>query len=81
LKLSQRKESGWYLALLAGLMMAIGAFPAHYLRPPSASLVPAGTLAPSIFTSTYWMAGAQGIVLVILLLIPFFKENLFDDKE
>jgi hypothetical protein len=80
LKLSQRKESGWYLALLTGLMMAIGAFPAHYIRPPSASLVPAGTLAPSIFTSTYWMAGAQGIILVILLLIPFFKETLFDKE-
>lgn len=79
-KLAQRKESGWYMALLTGLMMAIGAFPAHYLRPPSASLVPAGTLAPSIFTSTYWMAGAQGIVLVILLLIPFFKENLYDKE-
>ncbi len=36
------------------------------------------SLAPSIFTSTYWMAGGQGIILVILLLIPFFKENLFD---
>jgi len=80
LKLAQRKESGWYLALLTGLMMAIGAFPAHYIRPPSASLVPAGTLAPSIFTSTYWMAGAQGIILVILLLTPFFKNTLFDKE-
>jgi len=77
-KLAQRKESGWYMALLTGAMMAIGAFPAHYLRPPSASLVPAGTLAPSIFTSTYWMAGAQGVILIILLLIPYFKESLFD---
>jgi len=79
-KLSQRKESGWYLALLTGLMMAIGAFPAHYIRPPSASLVPADTLAPSIFTSTYWMAGAQGIIMVILLLIPYFKDTLFDKE-
>ena len=79
-KLAQRKESGWYMAILTGLMMAIGAFPAHYLRPPTASLVPKGTLDPSLFTSTYWMAGAQGIVLVILLLIPFFKENLYDKE-
>lgn len=76
-KLAQRKESGWYLALLSGLVMAIGAFPVHYLR-PSASLVPADTLAPSVFTSAYWMAGAQGVILVILLLIPFFKDRLFD---
>lgn len=79
-KLAQRKESGWYLALLSGLVMAIGAFPVHYLR-PTASLVPADTLAPSVFTSAYWMAGAQGVILVILLLIPFFKDRLFDEAE
>ena len=80
LKLAQRKESGWYLALLSGLVMAIGAFPVHYLR-PTASLVPADTLAPSVFTSAYWMAGAQGVILVILLLIPFFKDRLYDEAE
>jgi hypothetical protein len=62
-------------------MMVIGAFPAHYARPLVASLVPADTLAPSILTSTYWMAGAQGVILVILLLIPFFKDHLFDKAE
>lgn len=80
-KLAQRKESGWYLALITGLMMAFGAFPAHYARPLVASLVPKASLAPSIFTSTYWMAGAQGVVLVILLLIPFFKDRLYDKTE
>lgn len=80
-KLSQRKGSGWYLALLTGLMMIIGAFPAHYARPLVASLVPKDTLAPSVFTSTYWMAGAQGVILVILLLIPFFKDRLYDKAE
>ena len=80
LKLAQRKESCWYLALLSGLVMAIGAFPVHYLR-PTASLVPADTLAPSVFTSAYWMAGAQGVILVILLLIPFFKDRLYDEAE
>lgn len=75
-QLSQRKEVGWYLALLTGLMMAIGAFPAHYMRPLVASLVPANTAAPSIFTSTYWMAGAQGVLLVVLLLVPGIKKLL-----
>jgi len=75
-KLAQRKDSGWYLALLTGLMMVVGAFPAHYARPLVASLVPKETLAPSVLTSTYWMAGAQGVILVILLLIPFFKKRL-----
>jgi len=80
-KLAQRKESGWYMALLTGLMMVLGAFPAHYARPLVASLVPKGSLAPSIFTSTYWMAGAQGIIIVILLLLPYFKSRLYDEVE
>ncbi len=80
-KLAERKESGWYMALLTGLMMAIGAFPAHYARPLVASLAPKGTLAPSVFTSTYWMAGLQGVILIALLLIPAFKSALFDELE
>jgi len=57
--------------------MAIGAFPVHYLR-PIVSLVPTGLFAPSVFTSAYWMAGVQGVILVILLLIPFSKDRLYD---
>ncbi len=74
LLLAQRKEAGWYMAILTGLMMAIGAFPAHYIRDPSASLVPeAAGMEPSIFNSTYWMAGAQGILLVIVVVFLMLK--------
>jgi len=62
-------------------VMAFGAFPAHYARPLVASLVPKGTLVASVFTSTYWMAGLQGIILVVLLLIPSFKALLVDEAE
>ena len=79
--LSKRKVAGWYMGLLAGLVMAFGAFPAHYARPLVASLVPKGTMTASIFTSTYWMAGAQGVLLVVLLLIPSFKALLVDGAE
>ena len=79
--LSQRKVAGWYMAVLTGAVMAFGAFPAHYARPLVASLVPKGTLAASVFTSTYWMAGLQGIILVVLLLIPSFKALLVDEAE
>ena len=80
-KLAQRKESGWYLALMTAAMMIIGAFPAHYARPLVASLVPKNTAAASVFTSTYWMAGLQGIILVVLLLLPAFKSALYDEVE
>ena len=79
--LSQRKVAGWYMALLTGAVMVFGAFPAHYARPLVASLVPKETLAASVFTSTYWMAGLQGIILVVLLLIPSFKTLLVDEAE
>ena len=80
-KLSERKESGWYLALMTAAMMVIGAFPAHYARPLVASLVPKNTAAASVFTSTYWMAGLQGIILIVLLLLPAFKSALYDEVE
>ena len=80
-KLAQRKESGWYLAILTGLMMVFGAFPAHYARPLVASLVPSDTLAASVFTSIYWMAGLQGLILVILLFLPGIKNRLFDEVQ
>jgi len=63
--LSQRKVAGWYMALLTGAVMAFGAFPAHYARPLVASLVPKGTLAASVLTSTYrgspaWAGSPRG---------------------
>jgi len=78
--LAAKKEAGWWLALISGLLIAVASFPVHYLR-PSASLVPADTLEASIFTSAYWMAGAQGVILVVLLLIPFFKDRLYIKTE
>jgi hypothetical protein len=73
-QLAAGKEKGWWMALIAGLSMAVAGFPVHALR-PTASLVPEGTLAASPFTSTYFMAAAQGVILVIILLIPYFKKQ------
>ncbi|MGB2896402.1 MAG: hypothetical protein WBB65_09615 [Anaerolineales bacterium] len=66
--------------MISGLLIAVASFPVHYLR-PSASLVPADTLEATIFTSAYWMAGAQGVILVVLLLIPFFKDRIHTKAE
>ena len=84
LKLAQRKESGWYLALLTGLTMAVGAFPAHYARPLVSSLLPADYPgAATIFTSTYWMAGAQGVLLILFVVFRLLKSPklLVDDMD
>ncbi len=81
--LSKRKEAGWYASIVTGLMMTIGAFTAHYARPLVASLVPADTLEASIFTSTYWMAGAQGVLLIILMIVLkiLCPDTLVDEVE
>ncbi len=73
-QLAEGKEKGWWMALISGLSIAVAGFPVHVLR-PTASLVPEGTLAASPFTSTYFMAALQGVILVIILLIPYFKKQ------
>ena len=82
-KFCQRKEAGYYLGLGAGILMAVGAFPAHYARPLMASLAPENTLAPSIWTSTYWMAGLQGVILVVWLVALYIRKpnSLVDDMD
>ncbi len=86
-QIAAQKELGWWLAMLAGLGMAIAAIPVHFAR-PKASFSLAGSSAfaegqavkaagnPSIFTSVYFLGGMLGILLVIVLLIPFFRDQL-----
>ncbi len=73
-ELAKGKAKGWWMALISGASVAIAGFPVHFLR-PTASLVPEGTLPASPFTSTYFMVAVQGVLLVILLLIPYFKSE------
>lgn len=78
--LAARKEAGWWLGLVVGLSMAIGAYPVHFARPKASMALP-GSTDPSIFTSTYFLGGTLGIILVVVLLIPFFKNQLMLNPE
>ena len=81
---AKRKESGIYYGLITGMLMAAGGFPAHYARPLVNSLMSADSEVPaSIFTSTYWMAGAQGLLLCFLLIFIRLKtpDLLFDKTD
>jgi len=85
--IASKKELGWWLAMAAGLGMAVAAIPVHFAR-PKASFSLAGSKAfaagaavkgagtPSIFTSVYFLGGMLGVLLVIVLLIPFFRDQL-----
>jgi len=90
-QLASKKEAGWWLSLVVGAGMAAAAYPVHFARPKAsfslagsnafaegAKVVGAGT--PSIFTSVYFLGGTLGALLVIVMLIPFFK-NQFVPKE
>ena len=79
----KRKEVGVYLGLITGMAIAAGSFPAHYARPLVNSLMPADSeVAASIFTSTYWMAGAQGVILALILIyVRLMKPELLFDEE
>lgn len=71
-QISAGKEAGWWASLVVGISMAIAAFPVHFARPKASMALP-GTAEASIFTSTYFLGGALGVILVIVLLIPYFK--------
>jgi len=89
--IAMNSEKGWWFSLFAGTAMAVAAYSVHFAR-PKASFSLAGTEAfapgkavvgagvPSIFTSVYFLGGTLGVLLVIILLIPFFK-NQFVSEE
>ncbi|MFZ5922959.1 MAG: hypothetical protein ACOYY3_18090 [Chloroflexota bacterium] len=77
--LSAGKESGWWASLVVGFSMAVASFPVHFARPKASMALP-GTAEASIFTSTYFLGGALGVILVVVMLIPYFK-NQFVSQE
>ncbi len=62
--LGLRKKAGWYLALIGGLVTMVTNFWIHFVR---------GT------TSDYLLGGSMGLIVVVLALIPAFKQRLFDE--
>jgi len=60
------KLVGWWLALIAGVTVIIANYPTHFIR---------------MQTSDFFVAGTLGVLLVISLLIPAFKERLLATQE
>jgi hypothetical protein len=77
--LAAGKESGWWIALVAGLSMAWGAIPVHLARPKASMTLPGAT--PSIFNSTYLLGGVLGIILVIVLFLPYIKNQFVTQED
>ena len=60
-KLGTRQLSGWYLTLIAGAITIVVSGATHYVRHA---------------TLDYLYGAAMGLSLVVMMLIPFFKERL-----
>ena len=65
-KLGTRKESGWYLMLIGGAIAMVVGFAVGVVR---------------YTTVDYYLNGALGLSVVILALIPLFKERLLKAYE
>lgn len=62
--LAAGKKSGWWLGLIAGVMVVIANYPTHIVR---------------MQTSDFMVAGTLGLLLSIALLIPAFKNAVLAD--
>lgn len=65
-KLGARKESGWYMALIGSIIVMIVSGSIHYVRHA---------------TLDYLYGSLMGLSLVVMLLIPLFKERLLTAHE
>lgn len=59
--LAARKQTGWWLGLIAGVTVIIANFPTHFIR---------------MQTSDFFVAGLLGTLLTAALLYPKFKHSL-----
>jgi hypothetical protein len=64
--LGMRMKAGWYLAVIGGAITMFANYWIHLVR---------GT------TSDYILGGTIGLAILVLALIPFFKERLFDQPK
>lgn len=65
-KLGQRKMSGWYITLIAGAITMVVSGATHYVRHA---------------TLDYLYGALMGLSLVVMMLIPLFKERLLTKPE
>jgi hypothetical protein len=62
--LGQKKMSGWYAGLIGGLVTIVASGATHYVRHA---------------TNDYLYGALMGLSLIVMFLIPFFKQRLVED--
>jgi len=64
--LGEKRMSGWYVGLIAGLVTIVASAATHYVRHA---------------TNDYLYGALMGLSIVIMLLIPVFKKRLIDEPS
>ena len=59
-----KKMAGWYLALIAGIVVTLANYPTHFIR---------------MQTSDFFVAGSLGLGLAVVTLVPAFKKALLGE--
>jgi hypothetical protein len=62
--LGQKKMSGWYAGLIGGLVTVVASGATHYVRHT---------------TNDYLYGALMGLSIIVMLVIPFFKQRLVED--
>jgi hypothetical protein len=64
--LGEKKQSGWYIGLIAGLVTVVSSAATHYVRHA---------------TNDYLYGALMGLSIVVMLAIPLFKARLLNEPE
>jgi len=63
-QLGEKKASGWYMGIIAGLITLVGSAATHYVRHA---------------TNDYLYGALMGLSIVVMLAIPVFKQRLLNE--
>jgi len=64
-QLAMKRMAGWYTAMIGALITVVASAATHYVRHA---------------TNDYLFGTLMGLSIVVMLLIPFFKERLVEPK-
>ena len=73
-KLASKNPSGWWFAVMSAMGIMFVGFPADWLRHKDSVFI------MGFSTSTYLLGGIIGLILLILLLLPYFRKELLKEN-
>ncbi len=72
--LASKKSSGWWFATISAMGIIAVGFPADWLRHKDSFFLFGFSM------STYMLGGILGVILLIVLILPYFRKEILPDK-